>query len=226
MAAEPREFGGLLRSCSGVRELRWPVDWARRGESRGRQLWMVANGAGAARAGLAVDAALGRCRPEAIVSMGFCGALDPALGIGDIFVATSIAHAGREWEVRRPQSGAPHAAGVLVSQDRVAQTAAEKASLRATGAGAVEMEAAGVAARAAAAGIPFFCVKAVTDTAGQTLAIDFNKALLSGGHFGTIRILKSALGNPGKGLPELVRLGRSCRIAARTLGEFIAGSRF
>jgi len=226
VAAEPREFDGLLRFCSGVRKLAWPVYWARSGESGGRQLWMVANGAGAAQAGRAVEAAFAACQPEAIVSMGFCGALDPALQVGDVFVATAVDAAGRRFDVRLPQSEHPHATGVLVSIDRVAQTAGEKRALRAAGASAVEMEAGGVAQFAAARAVPMFCVRSVTDTAGQSFVNDFNKALLSDGHFGTMKLLTSALGNPGKAFPELFRLRRFCRIATRTLGEFIAGCRF
>ena len=140
VAAEPREFDGLLRFCSGVRKLAWPVYWARSAESGARQLWMVANGAGAAQAGRAVEVACAACRPEAIVSMGFCGALDPALEIGDVFVATAVDAAGRRFEVRLPGSDLPHSTGVLASIDHVAQTAEEKQLLRAGGASAVEME--------------------------------------------------------------------------------------
>lgn len=226
VAAEPREFDGLLRFCSTVRKLSWPVDWARYGESSGRQFWMAANGAGAKYAGEAVDAACAQCHPEAIVSMGFCGALDPALKVGEVFVATAIASGDRKLPVCLPRNDAPHAAGVLASIDHVAQTAAEKRGLHASGAAAVEMEAGGVAQRAAAHGIPVFCVRSVTDTATQDFVTDFNRALLSDGHFGTIRILKSALRNPSNAFPELIRLQSSCRIATRTLGEFIAGCRF
>lgn len=226
VAAEPREFAGLLRFCSGVRKLEWPVHWARYGESGGRRLWMVANGAGAAHAGQAVEVACPRCHPETIVSMGFCGALDPALEIGDVFVATAVDAAGRRFDARLPASETPHTTGVVVSIDHVAQTAAEKSLLHASGASAVEMEAAGAAECAVEYRIPFFCVRSVTDTANQSFVTDFNQALLSGGHFGTIRILTSALRNPGKAFPELCRLRDSCRIATRTLGEFIAGCRF
>jgi nucleoside phosphorylase len=225
-SAEPREFDGLLRFCSGPRKAAWPVYWARSAESGGRQLWMVANGAGAAHAGKAVEAACAACQPEAIVSMGFCGALDSALGIGDVFVATAVDAAGRRFEVRLPHSETPHSTGVLASIDHVAQTAAEKSFLRAAGASAVEMEAGGVAQFAAAHGIPLFCVRSITDTADQTFVTDFNKALRPDGHFGTINLLTSALRNPGKAFPELFRLRHSCRIASRTLGEFIAGCRF
>ncbi|HXM43299.1 MAG TPA: hypothetical protein VN924_18830 [Bryobacteraceae bacterium] len=226
MAAEPREFDGLLRYCSSVRKPGWPVYWARSAESGGRQLWMVANGAGAAHAGRAVEVAYPACRPEAIVSMGFCGALDPALHVGDVFVATAVDAAGRRFNACLPHSEMPHTTGVLASIGRIAQTAAEKAILRAAGASAVEMEAGGVAEFAAADDLPLFCVRSVTDTAAHSFVVDFNKALLSDGHFGTISLLTSALGNPGKAFPELFRLRRFCRIASRTLGEFIAGCRF
>jgi adenosylhomocysteine nucleosidase len=226
IAAEPREFDGLLRFCSGVRKLAWPVDWARSAESGDRQLWLVANGAGAAHAGHAVAVASPACRPEAIVSMGFCGALDPALNIGDVFVATAVDADGRRFEVRLPQSEARHATGVLASIDHVAQTAAEKKLLREGGASAVEMEAGGVAQFALTHDIPLFCVRSVTDTASDSFITDFNKALLSDGHFATIKLLASALKNPGKAFPELFRLRKFCRIATRTLGEFIAGCRF
>jgi len=226
VAAEPREFHGLLPFCAGVRKLSWPVYWARYGECAGRQLWMVANGAGAAHAGRAAEVACEACRPERVVSMGFCGALDPALQIGDVFLATAVDAGGRRFDACLPQSASPHATGVLVSIGHVAQTAAEKASLRAAGAAAVEMEAGGVAQCAAAGGIPLACVRSITDTAGQNFTVDFNKALRTDGHFGTIKLLTSAFENPGRAFPELFRLRRFCRIATRTLGEFIAGCRF
>ena len=231
MAAEPREFDGLLLFCSGVRKPGWPVYWSRYGECGGRQLWMVANGAGPVHAGRAVAAARPECRPEAIVSMGFCGALDPALHIGDVFVATAVESAGRRFEVSMPRAGETgalpqHATGVLASIDHVAQTTAEKNALWTAGASAVEMEAGGVAQRAAEDGIPLYCIRAVTDTAGESFVTDFNRALRSDGHFDTIRILTSAFGNPGKAFPELLRLRSFCRIASRTLGEFIAVCRF
>jgi nucleoside phosphorylase len=158
--------------------------------------------------------------------MGFCGALDPALQAGDIFVATAVATAGRHVEVCRPTHAAPHRSGVLASIDHVAQTAAEKKRLHNSGASAVEMEAAGIAARAAETGIPLFCIRSVTDLAADTFVTDFNRALRSDGHFDTIRILTSALRNPWQAFPELIRLRHCCHIATRTLGEFVVGCRF
>jgi len=226
VGAEPREFSGLLACCAGIRKLDMPVHWARYGEAGGRRLWMLANGAGAKRAAVAVDTGHPVCQPHAMISMGFCGALDPALKIGDVFVADAVEAAGRRFPLSMPASAPPHSTGLLVSIDHVAQTAAEKQVLRATGAAAVEMEAGGVAQRATVLGIPLFCIRSVSDLAGQTFITDFNRALRSDGRFGTINVLTSALGNPGKAFPELIRLRRFCSIATRTLGEFIAGCRF
>jgi adenosylhomocysteine nucleosidase len=108
----------------------------------------------------------------------------------------------------------------------VVQTAAEKSQLRTPGAIAVEMEAAAVAERAQALGLPFFCIKSVTDLAGETLTIDFNAALRSDGRFDTMKILASSLRHPWVRLPELFRLRARCVRAARSLGEFIADCRF
>ena len=98
--------------------------------------------------------------------------------------------------------------------------------MRATGAWAVEMEAAGVAERAALWGLPIYCVRAVTDLADESFGVDFNAALRSDGRFDTMRVLAGAMRSPVKLFPELIRLRGRCQTAAKALGEFIAGCRF
>src|SRR6185503_6799842 len=110
----------------------------------------------------------------------------------------------------QPREAPPHRKGDIVSIDHVAQTAVEKTILRAGGGIAVEMEAAGVAVRAQAHRIPFYCVRVVTDLAGEDMANDFNEALREDGHFATMNILKGTLRNPWVRLPELFRLRNRC----------------
>ena len=186
----------------------------------------VANGAGAHRAASGIDNALRAFRPEAIVSMGFCGALDPSLAIGDIVVGTTVFGGDRAFPAEPPVTSASHRRGPVRTADHVVGTAEEKRRLHATGAIAVEMEAAGVAQRAQKLGVPFFCIKSVTDLADETMANDFNVVLRSDGRFDTMKVLLQGLRHPWVRLPELFRLQRRCALAARSLGEFIADCRF
>ena len=160
---------------------------------------------------------------EAIVSTGFCGALDERLEIADVLAATAVSADGCEHRVEAVE--APHS-GVVCSIDHVAQSAEEKRRLRQSGASAVEMEAAAVAEFARLRTIPFYCVRAVTDLAGETLANDFNQALRADGHFDTMNILLGALRRPTIRLPELIRLRCRCVRATEALGKFFVGCRF
>ncbi len=218
VAAMAREFGGLPRG----KRLAWPVDWARAAEVGATRLIMVANGAGAGRAANAVAAACEAARPDAVVSFGFCGALDPALRAGEVFVATAV----NEFPAARPAHCPPHASGALATIERVAGTLKEKAALRESGAAAVDMEAAGVAREARRLGLPFFCVRSVTDLAYEAFTVDFNSVIRPDGHFDTMYLLRRAVLQPVSVLPELLRLRGRCGVAARNLGEFIAGCRF
>jgi adenosylhomocysteine nucleosidase len=220
------EFRGILARAEQARPARLPVDWARLTPLDGHELLLVANGAGARRAASAVDAAAVVFQPDAVISTGFCGALDPALALADVVVATSIVAADRRYDALPVSTTAPHHSGVVCSIDHVAQTAEEKRCLRAGGAMVVEMEAAGVAARAQARGLPFYCIRVVTDLAGETMANDFTAALRADGHFDTMVILREALRRPLARVPELCRLRQRSVRAARVLGDFFADCRF
>jgi len=223
VAADPMEFRGVhpaaARPVPGTR-------WSRGATLSGNEVLMVANGVGAHRAALAVDAALEVFRAEAVVSTGYCGALLPELQVGDVVAGTEVAAGDRRFPALPVQSARAHRRGVVVSIDHVARTADEKSRLRAAGGTAVEMEAGAVAERAAAHKLPFYCVKAVTDLAGEDLANDFNSALREDGHFATIKILRGTLHEPLVRVPELLRLRSRCARAAHLLGEFIDDCRF
>jgi nucleoside phosphorylase len=222
VAAVPMEFRGILARAEGVRTALMGAEFARQASLGGNEALLVTNGMGAKRAAAAVDSAR-EFRPEAVVSTGFCGALDEALQIGDVVAATAVSSNGRLRTARDVE--APHR-GVICSIDHVAQTAAEKRSLRETGACAVEMEAGAVAEKADGLALPFYCVRAVTDLANETMANDFNRALRSDGHLDTMNILRGALRFPTSRVAELFRLRTRCVRAAEALGDFFVGCRF
>ena len=226
VAAEAREFDGLT-GRRATRSLGWDLQFARETELNGKRAVLVAHGAGMRMAGLAADVARRSVCPEAVVSTGYCGALDPQLYTGDLFVASSVID--REHGVTYPCATgdlAPCERGALVSVDRVACTPADKRDLRSTGARTVEMEAAAVAARAQTWAVPFYCIRSVSDSAGDSFGIDFNRMRDGDGRFSRSRIVMSALARPWSRIPALIRLDSNCREASKSLGEFLANCRF
>src|SRR6185369_6577333 len=90
VASDPMEFPGILAKTQGARQESMPMDWARSAWLGDHQLMLAANGVGWNRAAAAVDAAAG-FRPDAVISTGFCGALDAKYTIAEIVVGTSVA---------------------------------------------------------------------------------------------------------------------------------------
>jgi nucleoside phosphorylase len=219
VAAERRELEGLLRHLEGVATPDWPLDFARTGRLNGREVALVANGPGPKLAGGAVDA-VGKM--EALISIGFCGGLVSSLEACDIFVATEVVGVG---PALAPTSPRPFKSGTLLSIDRVISTAVEKAALAET-ADAVEMEAAAVATRAQRWKVPFYAVRVVTDTREESFPLDFDRMRSADGHFSRARILGAAMRRPLAVFPELIKLNRRTKRAARALGDFLADSRF
>lgn len=223
VAAEARELGAFAARVPG-RKLDWPLDFA----YEAGDLVLVANGPGRRLAATAAEEAARRVNVRAVVSAGFCGALDPALTVGDVFLGDTIVDPDSHVRYSASEVGFPGvrpACGAVASIDRVAVTAEEKRALRKTGAAVVEMEASAVAAWCREAGVPFYCIRAVSDTALENLVIDFNAVRDSEGRFSLTRIIGSAALNP-RCVPALWRLGRNSRVAARNLGDFLADCRF
>jgi adenosylhomocysteine nucleosidase len=200
--------------------------FARCAEWNGERLLLVAHGPGGKLAIEAVDTVLLVERPDVVVSTGFCGALDASLEVGDIFVASRVQAVSGTYEAALPKTARVFHSGTLVSMDRVVVSVEEKRRLGANGGAAVEMEAAAVAGRASERDLPFYCVRAVLDRATEGFTLNFNELRGPGGRFSRLRILGAALARPWAAAPELWRLERNGRVAARALGEFLADCKF
>lgn len=216
IAADPREFTGFLTHWQRVAPIQLPVHWARSGQWKGREVYAVANGAGSDRSFAAVLVAP-RC--AAVCNIGFCGALDEKLQIGDIVLGTQVRQNSQSWFSQLPKD-VDAARGVVACLDHVAQTASEKRTLRATGASIVEMESAGVARAAEDLYIPFYCVRVVSDLAREDFATDFNAALGPDGRFRPLRLVMQLK------LGELLRLKQRTELASKKLGDFLAAANF
>jgi uridine phosphorylase len=230
-AAELKPFASLL---TGLRKLKWPLDYAWEGIWEGRRMLLAANGAGPKLASHAVEVAiragmvaeLSSSRLEAIVSTGFCGALSPDLKEGQIVIASSVNSPSTHevFSCLPVASEREFATGTVISQDRIANDAGEKLRLAADGSIAVEMEAAGVAVRAKRAGVPFCCIKVVSDRADESFPFDLNRLRSADGRIARGKIGVHALTHPTV-LSTLFRLKRRTEDAAKTLGDFLVSSR-
>jgi adenosylhomocysteine nucleosidase len=235
VAAEAAELEPFCERLEAARKLNWPLDYAREGILDGRRVMLAANGAGPRLAVRAVETAiraisaadLSASLLEAVVSTGFCGALDPKLGEEQIVVASAVLDAATgETSPCATLCAVPDGAvsGIVLSQDRVANSAAEKRELHARGAIAVDMESAGVLARARRSEVPFYCVKVVTDRADESFALDLNRMRTSEGRIARGKIGRYTLTHPHL-LRHLFHLRSRADKAARELGEFLASCR-
>jgi len=163
-------------------------------------------------------AALLVARPlRAIVAAGFCGALDRSLSVGDLVAAESVVEerTGRAFPADPGLlAAAPGRRGTLVSAERLARTPADRARLEGL---AVDLESAAVAAAAAAAGVPFLALRAVTDEVEHVLP-DFDRLTDAAGRLTPGAGLLYFLVHPGE-LRSLLRLGRGARTAGAALGR-------
>jgi adenosylhomocysteine nucleosidase len=224
VAAERRELDGIRKKMDrSVEKGGFAANFVCDGTWRGDRWVMVANGPGRMNASeslsddLIREARTGAGVVQSIISTGYCGALDPKLKVGDIVASDDTLIT----------SDRPCVRGRLITLDRVAVTAAEKRELREqTGAIAVDMESDAVRSRAAALGIPFACIRAVSDTAEEDLPLDFNRYRDSHGGFSRTRIAIAAMARPFSAMPAMLEFDRRCQQASFALGDFLADCRF
>lgn len=234
VAADGDELKPFAEMLSATRKLKWPIDYAFEGILEGRRILLAANGAGNKLAAQAVEIAmravtaadLSSSRLEAVVSAGFCGALTSAHREGEIICATDVLDqaTGQRYSCSLPEDCASYTSGLLLSQNRIAVTTAEKTRLAESGALAVDMESGGVAERTARAGLPFSCIKVVSDRADESFGFDLNSMRSSDGHIARGKIIGYACTHPWL-LPELLRWKKRAAIAAQALGVFLVHCR-
>ncbi|MFZ0277179.1 MAG: hypothetical protein WA254_23695 [Candidatus Sulfotelmatobacter sp.] len=161
VAALEREVRGLTKSLSRVEQQH---DGRRFVFFERDEIVIVCGGIGAEAARRAAEAAIALYKPTLLHSVGFAGALDADLRVGDLFVPALVIDArdGSRIEIEGA-TGTGKGRSSLVTFASVAG-AQQKASLaQAYGAQAVDMEAAGVAAAARAHGIGFAATKVISD---------------------------------------------------------------
>jgi adenosylhomocysteine nucleosidase len=190
---------------------------------------VVETGVGTDAASRALDWVLGSprldnvpYRPKVVLSAGFCGALKPGYGVGDVVVADEVVVEGKSWPVPWPGELAAgdwqpplHHDRLLCVPHLVGEVSEKRALAERHGAGVVDMESAAVAQACSRAGVPFGCVRAVSDDCDTPLSPALT-ACLSGGRVDPLRLLAATARSPAL-VPQMWRLARQTCHAARQL---------
>jgi adenosylhomocysteine nucleosidase len=210
IAALPGELKPLVRGWQ--HERRNGVDlWETR---RNNALWIAAcAGMGQHSATRALAEVEKGGRIDGVISAGWAGALREDLGAGKAYRAAGVIdlRTGERFVV----DGATSADPWLVTSVGVAG-ASDKHRLAAEyQAGLVDMEAAAIARLAAMRGIPFQCIKGVSDGFDENLP-DFNRFISSEGQLRLSRLVFFVLPRPWY-WPALIRMGENSRKASHTL---------
>jgi adenosylhomocysteine nucleosidase len=161
-------------------------------------------------------------RPKVVLSAGFCGALRPAYRAGDVVLADEILANGKSWPVPWPGALADgewqpplHRDRLLCVPHLVGDVEEKRALAAREGAGVVDMESAEVAQACRRAGVPFGCVRVVSDDCETPLSPKLVHCL-SGGQVAPLRLLAATATSP-RLVPQLWRLARQTRHAAGQL---------
>jgi len=162
-----------------------------------------------------------------LASWGIAGGLDPALVPGDLLLPREILSArgdvfavDEDWRSRLIEAMGPVAHGeTLIESGRVVATAEAKAALfQETGAAAVDMESAAIAAVARETKLPFIVLRAICDPAAGTLPPAALVAVDESGRTRPLALARSLLRRPGQ-VFALVTLLRQVNAAMATLRE-------
>lgn len=184
------------------------------------------SGIGPQAAGAAAEQ-LARSGAAGLVSFGYAGALKPALRSGSLVLPNAIVQADgtrhetdSAWLAALMAAIAPDVAvvsGSLLSMPHMLTCAQDKhAAHIATGAVAVDMESAAIAAAAERYGLPFIAVRAVLDEADHTVPSAILAAVDERGTVGLGRLVLALLARRRE-IATLIPLARAARASNQTL---------
>jgi adenosylhomocysteine nucleosidase len=180
------------------------------------QIHLAVTGIGRRNAEVAIRKALSQFSPKLVLSCGFAGALNPALQSGVVLY---------EADDGFPLAEALRSAGArparFHSADRIIGTTEGKSALRQrTGADAVEMESAAIRNICTDAGIPSAVVRAISDTANESLPLDFNRYLDDMNRLRFAKMAAAIVLSPSR-LRASIQLQRQSQQAALNLANIL-----
>lgn len=201
------ELRGVARRLGLRRDA--PDQWR---DNAGR-LAAVCVGPGAAAAGGA-RRAVRELKPGAVIHVGYCGGLDPALAPGDAVRPGRLID-DATGDVREVADAGP---ALITTAEPVATPHAKRRLVERWRAAAVDTESYHVSACCVEAGVPCEVVRVVTDAAGESLDAAIVGLVDARGGTPPLRVARLLLTRPWL-LPRLHRLGRRSAEADRVLAN-------
>jgi nucleoside phosphorylase len=157
---------------------------------------------------------------------GLAGSLKPEHPVGNIVVANAIKREGNETVmtsddtlVRTAMQCGATRVDFFCTANSVVSSPSEKSRLGRI-ADAVDMESYSIMAEAERRHIPAVAIRAISDTADQSLPLDFSRAIDEDGKIDWLPALAQVAASP-RSLPGLMRFGLESSRAARKLAHFL-----
>jgi|SRR5208283_3355890 len=174
----------------------------------------------------AVFSALLKEKPDLCISSGLAGGLRPELKSGEIVVAReALSLDGGKKSRSRPllvelaeETGATPVNFFLTNTQIVCRAQA-KQSLAGLG-DVVEMESFHVLSRAREQHVPALAIRAISDTVGEDLPLDFGRSMGGDGQISYGKLLLQVGRRPHK-IPAMMRFGKRSEKAAQNLADFL-----
>ncbi|MCI0683124.1 MAG: hypothetical protein L0Y71_13565 [Gemmataceae bacterium] len=164
--------------------------------------------------------------PSFVLCAGFAGALHASVSVGDVILANEVVDLdGQRWSAVEsipppPLRGGRLRGGRLLTSSRFVGDPAEKLALgEQHGALAVDMESAAFARRCHERGVPWACLRVISDDVSVPFTTEV-AGLVEDGRVRPGRVLSLLLRKPWL-VPKLVRLARQTRLAARRLADAV-----
>jgi adenosylhomocysteine nucleosidase len=220
--ALPQESAPFVARLHGAEKIERGALPIERGSLAANEIFVMHTGVGAQSCEARVENFLKQHRPRMLISSGFAGALDPNLQIGDIVIAENFTDKSLLEKLRGLNQ--PRAFfGTLTTQQNVAETVGQKSALfRASGALAVDMETAGIAAQCGKFGMPMLSIRAISDTASQRLPVPLPVWFDTQKQKPRIAALLAFLASHPRTIPEFTCFVRGTFRAARALGDCLS----
>ena len=233
-------FGAVKEEIAGIKQAMnisdhmrlgktsaWPGKWKK------QSIILVRSGVGRQRAEDATLQVIDHFQPSTLVSIGYAGAVQPELNVGDLVIADTIIEEKKkgkyspdsDWLNRAKDVSCPEGfkaiVGGLLTVDNVIHDSLSKQELgKNYGVQAVEMETSAIAKVAEEKDVPLLSLRVISDRLDQEL-LDSSSFLGSDGEISTLKAGWYVLTHPSS-IKSALSLRSQTQIATQALTKFLS----